>query len=76
MTSVDGRTQLIDIATKQDGRTVGHGVQSMTDSMRAVRYKPPEGDRDIVLIDTPGFDDTYKSDIVILKGIADYLVYL
>jgi hypothetical protein len=31
------------------------------------------GDRTINLIDTPGFDDTDKSDVDVLKEIATYL---
>ena len=29
--------------------------------------------RRVVLLDTPGFDDTYKSDAEVLKGIANWL---
>ncbi|KXX80814.1 Reticulocyte-binding protein 2 a [Madurella mycetomatis] len=31
------------------------------------------GDRDIFLIDTPGFDDTHRSDTDILREVADWL---
>jgi predicted GTPase len=30
-------------------------------------------DKDVVLVDTPGFDDTTKSDTDVLKMIAAYL---
>lgn len=67
-------TQLIDVATKQDGDTVGHGMQSHTSDIRAVRVTHPTKGHPVVFVDTPGFDDTYKSDTEILTSIADWLV--
>jgi len=51
---------------------VGTGLQSCTD---AVQSAPPFKlfDRLITLIDTPGFDDTFKSDTEVLKLIAAFL---
>lgn len=36
-------------------------------------YRVQVDNRQVVLLDTPGFDDTYKSDAEVLKGIADWL---
>ena len=68
------RPQFIEMATGQDGQTVGHGLQSRTAVIRTVRVIHPKTGRPIVFVDTPGFDDTYKSDTEILSMIADWLV--
>jgi predicted GTPase len=68
------RPQFIETATRQDGQTVGHGLQSRTAVIRTVRVMHPKTGRPIVFVDTPGFDDTYKSDTEILSIIADWLV--
>lgn len=62
------------MATQQDGSTIGHSLQSMTSDIRTVRYVHPTTSQPILFVDTPGFDDTYKSDIEILSMIADWLV--
>jgi hypothetical protein len=66
--------QFIDIATEQDGGTVGHGLQSHTSIIRAVRVNHPTTSKPVIFIDTPGFDDTFKSDTEILTMIAEWLV--
>jgi predicted GTPase len=68
------RTQLIDVATGQNGHTVGHRMESHTSDIRAVRVSHPLSDHPTVFVDTPGFDDTYKSDTEILSIIANWLV--
>jgi hypothetical protein len=68
------RIQFIEYATRQDGQTIGHGLQSCTSDIRTVKVAHPTGGRPVVFVDTPGFDDTYKSDIVVLSMIADWLV--
>ena len=73
-TSILITPQFIEMATGQDGQTVGHGLQSRTAVIRTVRVTHPETSRPIVFVDTPGFDDTYKSDTEILSMIADWLV--
>jgi GTPase Era involved in 16S rRNA processing len=52
---------------------IGHRLLSCTDEVRAVRCQHPSKDGDIVLVDTPGFDDTFKSDAQILEQIANWL---
>ena len=51
---------------------VGKGLQSCTDSIQAAPTFELFG-RWITLIDTPGFDDTLKSDTEVLKMIAAFL---
>ncbi|KAK0623879.1 P-loop containing nucleoside triphosphate hydrolase protein [Immersiella caudata] len=50
---------------------VGHGVDPCTQDPLAVEF--PLGDRNVILIDTPGFDDDLRSDVEILRDIADWL---
>jgi hypothetical protein len=65
--------QFINTATRQDGRAIGHGLKSYTSNIQSVITTSPDG-RHVVLVDTPGFDDTFKSDIDILEIIATWLV--
>jgi len=69
-----GKSTFIEYATRQDGRTIGHGLQSYTSDIRSVRTNHPKDGRPVVFVDTPGFDDTYKSDLEILTMIAEWLV--
>ncbi|KIM82899.1 hypothetical protein PILCRDRAFT_820193 [Piloderma croceum F 1598] len=69
-----GKSTFIDRATRQDGGTIGHGLRSFTNDIRIVRVNHPTDGRPVVLVDTPGFDDTYKSDTDILAMIAAWLV--
>ena len=53
---------------------VGHGLESCTTEIKPVTIQhPTEENRRIILVDTPGFDDTYVDDVEILKSIADWL---
>ena len=47
----------------------------MTQKVRAIRIKAevPGSNEEIVLVDTPGFDDTYRTDLEILEMIAAWL---
>ncbi|KAF7970688.1 hypothetical protein HWV62_23292 [Athelia sp. TMB] len=64
----------MDYATKQNGIGVGHDLESCTSEIRAVQCRHPNEAGEVVFVDTPGFDDTYKPDIEILSTIADWLV--
>jgi predicted GTPase len=66
--------QFIETATGQDGQTIGHGLRSFTDTIRTVRVTHPMDGKPVILVDTPGFGDTAKSDTKILAMIADWLV--
>jgi len=69
-----GKSTFINYATKQDGSGVGHGLKSVTTEIRAVRCQHPDGKGTVVFVDTPGFDDTYRSDIDVLSQIAGWFV--
>jgi predicted GTPase len=65
--------QFIDLATGQGGRTVGKALKSFTAAVQAVRIPHPTTGRSIVFVDTPGFDDSTKSDTEVLRMIAQWL---
>jgi len=53
---------------------VGHDLESYTSEIKIVKLSVPElANGAVVFVDTPGFDDTNKSDADILKMVADWL---
>lgn len=52
---------------------VGNGLVSCTQVLQAVQCRDPVRGRDFLFVDTPGFDDTYRSDVEILEEIARWL---
>ena len=53
---------------------MGHDLFSCTSEINIIKLSIPElADVDVVLVDTPGFDDTHKSDVDILKMVANWL---
>lgn len=53
---------------------VGHSLRSYTSNIQEIRVQHPSKGYPVVFIDTPGFDDTYRSDMDVLSLIADWLV--
>jgi len=68
-----GKSTFIDIATCQKAKHVGHKLESHTSEIRAVRFLHPTTFVPYVLVDTPGFNDTNKTDAEVLDMIADWL---
>ncbi len=66
--------QFIQKATNPDGQNsgVGHGLESCTSEVTALRISL-QGGNNVVLVDTPGFGDTYLSELQILQGIEKWL---
>jgi predicted GTPase len=65
--------QFINAATGNNGG-VGHNLQSCTTEISATKLQFFERSLfDVVFVDTPGFDDTNKTDGEILELIADWL---
>ena len=53
---------------------VGHELRSCTFEVKHVIVPHPEDEsRRIILVDTPGFDDTYIEDVEILRRISLWL---
>ena len=67
-------SQFIKNATGQGDDSVGHALQSHSVEPQTVRVAHPTDGYSVVFVDTPGFDDTFKSDLEILTIIADWLV--
>ncbi|KAL0948457.1 hypothetical protein HGRIS_011030 [Hohenbuehelia grisea] len=67
-----GKSTFIDIAANEAGRRAGHGLASATATVNPIHLTHPRDGRNIVLVDTPGFDDTTRSDTEILKLIAQW----
>ncbi|KAL9714078.1 hypothetical protein Ac2012v2_002386 [Leucoagaricus gongylophorus] len=67
-----GKSSFISMVADTD-QGVGHDLMSCTNEIKAVRVRVPDEDIDIVLVDTPGFDDTYKSDYEILQMISEWI---
>ncbi|KIM76264.1 hypothetical protein PILCRDRAFT_12872 [Piloderma croceum F 1598] len=68
-----GKSQFIERATRSNGDSVGHSWRSRTSDVRAVRAVNPANGSPVVFVDTPGFNDTFKSDEEILTIITDWL---
>ncbi|KAF9563217.1 hypothetical protein CPC08DRAFT_335459 [Agrocybe pediades] len=66
-----GKTTFINLASGSDLR-VGRGLKSCTNIVQVAQPFELDG-RTVTLIDTPGFDDTTKSDADILRMIAAFL---
>jgi predicted GTPase len=66
------RSQFVNRASGSDLQAVGRGLKSCTTEVKST----PAffvNQRRVMLLDTPGFDDTDKSDFDILEEIAKYL---
>ena len=63
--------QFINLVSHSNLR-VGMDLESCTSEVQLANEFTLDGRR-VVLIDTPGFDDTTKSDTQILKNIATFL---
>ena len=65
--------QYIDLLAGQRGRRAGHSLSATTTRIEAIRVKHPiYGDR-IVLVDTPGFNDTARTSMQVLQMISIWL---
>ena len=62
--------KFINIATGVDAG-IGHGLESCTSEIGIIKMSLPGSN--VVFVDTPGFDDTKRSDSDILKMISDWL---
>ncbi|KAH7905079.1 P-loop containing nucleoside triphosphate hydrolase protein, partial [Hygrophoropsis aurantiaca] len=69
-----GKSTFINIATESKCATVGHDLDSCTQDIVAFTFPHPnDSNRNIVFVDTPGFDDSNRSDYDILREISRWL---
>ncbi|KAH7925401.1 kinase-like protein [Leucogyrophana mollusca] len=69
-----GKSSFINAATQKTSSIIGHNLESCTQEVRAFNCPHPrQRGRNVVFVDTPGFDDTHRTDYDILKDIAKWL---
>ena len=68
---VNLNTKFINIASDSNLR-VSDSLMSCTDKIELSRPFQLDG-KEVILVDTPGFDDTAKSDSDVLSLVCDYL---
>ncbi|KZP32005.1 hypothetical protein FIBSPDRAFT_1037121 [Athelia psychrophila] len=68
-----GKSTFIEYATGQSDSPIGHSLEAQTDRSRAVRCMHPRDGGSVILVDTPGLDNPYKTDIEVVIEIADFL---
>ncbi|KAG6814071.1 hypothetical protein H0H92_003118 [Tricholoma furcatifolium] len=69
-----GKSNFINVATETSSVTVGDDLTSCTQHVETVNYPHPDGSgRNIIFVDTPGFDDTEKTDFQVLEQIANWM---
>ncbi|KIV87796.1 hypothetical protein PV11_03318 [Exophiala sideris] len=66
-----GKSSFIRQITGNDEIEIGHGLQSMTSKVQAYTFE--HGKCKFKIVDTPGFNDTYRSDSEVLEEIAQWL---
>ncbi|KAF2174956.1 hypothetical protein K469DRAFT_684830 [Zopfia rhizophila CBS 207.26] len=66
-----GKTTFVNYLTEHDLK-IGYGLEPCTQSVQVVPCSIEHRNK-IWLVDTPGFDDTFKTDADILKEVANWL---
>ncbi|KAK4208099.1 P-loop containing nucleoside triphosphate hydrolase protein [Rhypophila decipiens] len=66
-----GKTSFISRATGRQDLLIGYDIDSCTQQVIPVTYSI--NGRTVTLIDTPGFDDSQRSELSILQLVADYM---
>ncbi|KAF8124286.1 P-loop containing nucleoside triphosphate hydrolase protein [Boletus edulis] len=66
-------SQFINKAAGRMEIVITNDLASQTRAVRPVRCLHPDGRRNVVLVDTPGFDDTHLSDAQTLRILAHWL---
>ncbi|KAI1778598.1 P-loop containing nucleoside triphosphate hydrolase protein [Hypoxylon cercidicola] len=66
-----GKSSFISAVTGRDDVKIGHELSSCTSSVSIFHHEI--GEYNVYFIDTPGFDDTNRSDLEILKAISNFL---
>ncbi|KAG6332732.1 hypothetical protein ID866_6357 [Astraeus odoratus] len=67
------KSSFINIASGSHCDTVGHSLVSRTCEVSAVKYTDDESGQRIVLVDTPGLNNTSKGDLEVQAMISQWL---
>ncbi|KAF4966909.1 hypothetical protein FSARC_5473 [Fusarium sarcochroum] len=67
-----GKSTFISRLVGEDKLVIGNSLESCTRDVECFRFQHPSG-RHVILVDTPGFDDTALSDQEVLKKICGFL---
>ncbi|KAH8757824.1 hypothetical protein F5882DRAFT_417839 [Hyaloscypha sp. PMI_1271] len=67
-----GKSTFIQLLSDSDDIKIGHGLESCTQEVTPYLYRYSD-DINVYLIDTPGFDDTNRSDVDVLMEITSWL---
>ncbi|KAH7905318.1 P-loop containing nucleoside triphosphate hydrolase protein, partial [Hygrophoropsis aurantiaca] len=71
-----GKSTFINAAAGCDAVVVDHGLEPCTKEVKLVAVQhPTDPDRRVVLVDTPGFEDTWADGESILKAVVDRLSF-
>lgn len=71
-TTGSGKSTFVQKLTGNPDVVVGHSLKACTQEPHLFEFS--YGDRQMAILDTPGFDDTYRTDTDVLQGIAQFLV--
>lgn len=65
-------TQFVHLLTRDDNIRIGHGLDSETSTVQTAQYIDQRTGRTVMLIDTPGFDDSRQgiTDMDVLEMIS------
>jgi predicted GTPase len=66
--------KFIAAASNKDHDAIHHGQESAASEIRTIRATHPKDGHPVVLVDTPGFDDTYVPDTETSQKIANWLI--
>ncbi|KAH8682881.1 hypothetical protein BGZ60DRAFT_368522, partial [Tricladium varicosporioides] len=70
-----GKSTFVKLVTGNTNISIGHSMESGKKEIAIVchHYEVTIGDKEYVLVDTPGFNDTYFSDSEVLQSLVEWL---
>lgn len=71
-----GKSTFITAASGQGHHAISHKLHTATSHIRLTKAIHPVDGLPVFFVDTPGFDDTFKSDVETLRRLADWLVQI
>ncbi|KAF5322198.1 hypothetical protein D9619_000405 [Psilocybe cf. subviscida] len=71
--SGSGKSEFINTVAGCHVAPTGADLNSCTDAVRAYKCKHPVDDRYVILVDTPGLDDSDRTDFAVLDAVTKWL---